>query len=121
MQQSREEVKFQIIEMAQNYAIEVIEDEIEWQEDFVENFNEESAIQTLESILAEPEDNIEPILHDFFPQAIEFVIKKDTITTAELRGKLLISYNSAAKIIDQMLQLHYIKCSKQAGKYLVLI
>ncbi|MGO1064068.1 DNA translocase FtsK [Acinetobacter lwoffii] len=117
----REEVKFQIIEMAKNYAIEVIEDEIEWQEDFVENFNEENAIQTLESILAAPEDDNVLTLHDLFPQAVEFVSEKEMISTAELRKKLLISYNSAAKIIDQMLQLYYIKCSKQAGKYLVLI
>lgn len=119
----REEVKNRIIEMAQNYAIEVIEDEIEWQDDFVENFNEEGAIQTLESILAEAEAEAEDVitLHDLFYEAVEFVIEKETISTVELRRKLPISYNSAAKIIDQMLQLDFIKSSENAGKYLVLI
>ncbi|QDK97125.1 hypothetical protein FM020_04160 [Acinetobacter tandoii] len=43
------------------------------------------------------------------------------IATTELKRKLLISYNSAAKIIDQMLQMNFIKSSKSSGKYLVLI
>ena len=107
--------------MAQNYAIEIIEDEIEWQEDFVENFNEEGAIQTLESIVAEPEDDNVLTLHDLFPQAFEFVSEKEMISTAELQRKLLISYSSAAKIIDQLLQLDFIKISESVGKYSVLI
>lgn len=117
----REEIKNRIIEMAQNYAIEIIEDEIEWQEDFVENFNEEGAIQTLESIVAEPEDDNVLTLHDLFPQAFEFVSEKEMISTAELQRKLLISYSSAAKIIDQLLQLDFIKISESVGKYSVLI
>lgn len=62
----REEVKNRIIEMAQNYALEIIEDDIEWQEDVEEIYNEESAIQTLESILTEPEDDNVITLHDLF-------------------------------------------------------
>ena len=114
-------VKNRIIEMAQNYALEVIDDDIEWQEDIEENFDEESAIQTLESILAEPEDNNVITLHDLFPQAVEFVSEKELISTAELQRKLMISYNSAAKIIDQLLHVDFIQKSESAGKYSVLI
>ncbi|MDM1764224.1 MULTISPECIES: WYL domain-containing protein [unclassified Acinetobacter] len=117
----REEVKNRIIEMAQNYALEVIDDDIEWQEDVEENFDEESAIQTLESILAEPEDDNVITLHDLFPQAVEFVSEKEMISTAELQRKLMISYNSAAKIIDQLLHVDFIQKSESAGKYSVLI
>lgn len=80
----REEVKNRIIEMAQNYAIEIIEDDIEWQKDVKEIYNEESAIQTLESILTEPEDDNVITLHDLFPQAVEFISDKEMISTAEL-------------------------------------
>ena len=90
-------------------------------EDVEENFDEESAIQTLESILADPEDDNVLTLHDLFPQAVEFVSEKETISTAELQRKLLISYNSAANIIDQLLHLDFIKISESAGKYSVLI
>ncbi|EXE12115.1 WYL domain protein [Acinetobacter sp. 983759] len=117
----REEVKNRIIEMAQNYAIEIIEDDIEWQKDVKEIYNEESAIQTLESILTEPEDDNVITLHDLFPQAVEFISDKEMISTAELQKKLLISYNSAAKIIDQLLHTDFIKNSESAGKYAVLI
>ncbi len=108
----REEVKNRIIEMAQNYALEVIDDDIEWQEDVEENLDQESAIQTLESILAEPEDDDVITLHDLFPQAVEFISEKELISTAELQRKLLISYNSAAKIIDQLLHTDFIKIVK---------
>jgi DNA segregation ATPase FtsK/SpoIIIE-like protein len=107
--------------MAQNYALEIIEDDIEWQEDVEEIYNEESAIQTLESILTEPEDDNVITLHDLFPQAVEFISDKEMISTADLQRKLLISYNSAAKIIDQLLHTDFIKNSESAGKYSVLI
>ena len=71
--------------MAQNYAIEIIEDDIEWQKDVKEIYNEESAIQTLESILTEPEDDNVITLHDLFPQAVEFISDKEMISTAELQ------------------------------------
>ena len=117
----REEIKNRIIEMAQNYALEIIDDDIEWQEDIEENFDEESAIQTLESIVTESEDDNVLTLHDLFPQAVEFISEKEMISTAELQKKLLISYNSAAKIIDQLLQLGFIGISNSPGKYSVLI
>ena len=118
-EQLREEIKYRIIEMAQNYAIEIVEDENGWQDGVVENFNEEGAIQTLESILAESEADIKPISNEIFQQTVEFICDKETITTKELQKKFLISYNLAVKIIDQMLQLNYIKSGIKSNKYLV--
>lgn len=117
----REEVKNRIIEMAQNYALEIIEDDIEWQKDVEEIYNGKSAIQTLEGILTEPEDDNVITLHDLFPLAVEFISDKEMISTAELQKNLLISYNSAAKIIDQLLHTDFIKNSESTGKYTVLI
>lgn len=118
-EQLREEIKYRIIEMAKNYAIEVVEDENGWQEDSVENFNEERAIQTLESTLVESEADIKPTSNEIFLQAVEFICDKETITTDELKKKLMISYNLAVKIIDEMLQLNYIKSDTKSNKYLV--
>lgn len=117
----REEVKNRIIEMAQNYAIETNEDKMEWDEDFDECFDEECELQTLESILAEPEADNQLILHNCFAQAIQLISKQETISAVELRRKLPISYNSAVEIIDQMLQLGFIKSNEDTGKYSVLI
>jgi WYL domain/Ftsk gamma domain len=119
--QLRDEVKYRLIDMAQNYAIDIIEDENESQDMFSDDLDEKSEAQSLGTLLSESEENLQFTLTEIFLQAVEFIRNEDTISAAKLQRKFLISYNSAAKIMDQMRKLNYIQFNEKQSKYIILI
>lgn len=114
----RDEVKNRLIDMVSNYALDIIEDENVWEEEFSEDLDEEIRTLSLDNIINE---DLEFTLTEIFLQAVEFIRNKDTISTEKLQGEFLISYNLAAKIIDQMRQLNYIEFNKKESDHIILI